>query len=497
MKPISRLGIGSLSILQLLCAVLLFLSLAYLSSQYFKVWDFTKNNEFTLSDLSRKILQNEGIAKREKPARLILAFPKSSPHYQRVQRVVDSFVRASDGKLTATYIDTFRETDATTALASAYNLTLNSELLIVDTREDETEPVSPANTRFLPVSELIVFSTDSNNQRRPIGYQIEDQIATALLSLSEGQPRKLYFLADKSPLDSAGPGSPWEVLTDTLARQNLALVPINISEIDAIPQDAEAVVLIAPSYDLEEKDLEVLEEYWLRPGAAMLALLDPAHRPPRLRSFLRRHGITPNDDRVLTVKNNRVINQITATFTGFEGTNDGLNNQSTTLEGPTCSLSVRESAEDLNSQNIFPIILLESSPSYWGETRFRELKEIPSFSPAEDFRNDSGLPLAAAVIVGDATSDEASSAAARMVAVSNVHFLHPDRLRAEQIDFLRNSVNWMIGREQLVGVGPRGLRTYKLNLLTPQVAFVNRLNLFFIPLGLLLCGFFIWNARRA
>ena len=101
------------------------------------------------------------------------------------------------------------------------------------------------------------------------------------------------------------------------------------------------------------------------------------------------------------------------------------------------------------------------------------------------------------MIVGDATSDEAAAAASRMVVIANSYFLHPDRAREEQIDFVKNSVNWLIGREELVGVGPRGLRTYKLNLVGPQVSFVNNLVLFFLPVSLLVVGGLVWSNRRA
>ena len=84
-----------------------------------------------------------------------------------------------------------------------------------------------------------------------------------------------------------------------------------------------------------------------------------------------------------------------------------------------------------------------------------------------------------------------------MVVMSNSSFLHPQRIRAEQVDFLRNSANWLIGREDLIGVGPRPVKRYKLNLVASQVTFVNRLNVFLIPGLLLLLGFIIWNLRRA
>lgn len=497
MKPISRLGIGSLSLVQLVLALVIFLSAAYLSAHYFKVWDFSKDQDYTLSDLSEKILAKPTLSQREDPVRITVAFRKTSPYYQRVKRSVEEFVRESKGNIEAQFLDPIREPDAASRFASTFNLTLNSDLILIDARPKGSAQPNPNLTRSLWIDDLIIFRTDQNNQRRPVGFQIEDRLATALLSIAEGAPRKLYFLADKSPVETGSTESPWMMLADTLLRQNLILEPMNLSDTQSIPSDAEGVVLVAPSYDLEDRELAILDEYWERPSSSILAILDPKHRPTKLRAFLRRHGVTPNNDRVTGVQNGRSLNQVPAIFTSFADVNEGLSGQSTTFEGPTCSLSVRESAEDLNSQNIFPLNLLLASPSFWGETRFQEVGVLPKFDSAEDLSNKEGLPVAAAVIVGDATSDEAAAGASRMIVIANSHFLHPDRAREEQIDFVKNSVNWLIGREELVGVGPRGLRTYKLNLVGPEVRFLNNLVLFFLPAALLIWGALVWSNRRA
>ena len=497
MKPISRLGIGSRSLIQLVLALILFLSAAYLSANYYKVWDFSKDQDYTLSDLSEKILAKPSLSDREDPVRITVAFRKTSPYYQRVKRSVEEFVRESKGNITAQFLDPVREPDAASSFASTFNLTLNSDLILIDARPKGSAQPDPNLTRSLWIDDLIIFRTDQNNQRRPVGFQIEDRLATALLSIAEGAPRKLYFLADKSPVETGSTETPWLMLADTLLRQNLILTPMNLSDTQSIPADAEGVVLVAPSYDLEDRELAILDEYWERPSSSILAILDPKHRPQKLRAFLRRHGITPNNDRIVSVQKGRSINQVPAIFTDFSEVNEGLAGQSTTFEGPTNSLSVRENAEDLNSQNIFPFNLLLASPSFWGETRFQEVGVLPEFNSAEDLRSAEGLPIAAAAIVGDATSDETAAAASRMVVIANSHFLNPERVREEQIDFVKNSVNWLIGREELVGVGPRGLRTYKLNLIGSEVRFLNNLILFFLPAALLLWGALVWSNRRA
>jgi len=257
------------------------------------------------------------------------------------------------------------------------------------------------------------------------------------------------------------------------------------------------MALIAPKYDLDERELDILKTYWQMPSSALYIVLDPSSRPARLRAFLRDHGITQRPDRILTVKNKRVRTDVRAAFTLKADANEGLGGSSTTFEGSTGSLDIREGSEELLNRKIYTISLIETAPDYWGETRYPE--ENPIFNKEED---EAGpLYLAAAVIKGNESSatdpTKGKNVTSRMIVINNSSFLHPDRLREEQTDFVRNSINWLIGRSELAGVGPRGIRLYKLNLIGTQVSFINKLNLFFIPGFLLLIALFVWNTRRA
>jgi hypothetical protein len=129
--------------------------------------------------------------------------------------------------------------------------------------------------------------------------------------------------------------------------------------------------------------------------------------------------------------------------------------------------------------------LIEAAPGFWGETRFGGGNE--NFNERED--NAPPLNLAACVIRGAESDDRFAADSSRMIVISNTDFLSPENHRAENLDFLASSVNWMVGRESLAGIGPRALEA--------QVSFINRINLFFIPAAFLLIGTYVWSARRA
>jgi hypothetical protein len=84
-----------------------------------------------------------------------------------------------------------------------------------------------------------------------------------------------------------------------------------------------------------------------------------------------------------------------------------------------------------------------------------------------------------------------------MLVIANSDFLAPTRFSDINRDFLASGMNWLMGREQLSGTGPRTLGTYKLPLLDSQVAFINRINLFFLPAFALAIAALVWSSRRA
>jgi hypothetical protein len=96
-----------------------------------------------------------------------------------------------------------------------------------------------------------------------------------------------------------------------------------------------------------------------------------------------------------------------------------------------------------------------------------------------------------------ACADATAPNVSKMVVLSTSDFLDPRRLGNEQLDFIKNSTHWLLGREELIGIGPRSLQMRKLNLIKEDVSFLSNVVIFFIPAGIFLIAMFVWNIRRA
>ena len=499
-RPLNRLGIGALSVLQVLLLAAALIALNYLAAHNFRRIDLSRGNDYTLSPATRGYLESEALATREKPIKWIMAFRRSSPFYERVRVIAEDYARLSKGKIELEIVDPMRSPDRIQEITAAYGLTLVRDLLIMDARNDESAIITEdANKTHvlnphvkLVVSEELAVYAAADGQRKIIGFQGEDVLTSRLVESIEGQPRKMALLADKSRIESDGERSSRESLEQTLRFQNVDLQELRISGLEEIPDDISGLVIAAPKYDLTDEELAVLERYWNRPRAAILVLIDSGNTPPKLRAFLRGNGVTPRKDRVIAREKDSLVTAARGIFTPGVNFTEDLAGQTTEFGGASSSLNVREGAEDLLNRKIYPFGLIQVLEGFWGETKFGKGGE--AFDEKEDTRPP--LFLAASVIRGAASDDRFAADTSRMVVISNIDFLSPAHHRAENLDFLASSVNWLVGREALAGIGPRSLRTYKLPILDAQVSFINRINLFFLPAFILLIGAFIWSSRR-
>jgi hypothetical protein len=512
-RPLNRWGAGTLSVLQIVLLAITLIAVNYLAASHYKRIDYSREGNYTLSPSTTRYLKDKALTDRQKPVRWILAFRRSSPFYERVRILAEEYERLSDGKIKLELVDPMRSSDRTQEVTAAYGLPLTKDLIIIDARtddsavssEEKTEVVTadptadkkPArilnpNIKVVVADDMIVSAT-VDGQRRITGFQGEDVLTARLVESLEGRARKMVFLSDKSQIDLDSENSPIKSLQRTMRFQNVELQGISLANIEDIPPDVEGVAMVAPKYDVTDTELAVLEKYWNRPRAALLLLLKAGDTPPKLRTFLRSNGVTPRNDRIISMRENSINTTTRGAFTyGVDFTKD-LAGQATIFEGATSSLEVREGADDLMTKQINPIGLIQAAEGFWGETKFGE-KNI-AFDKTED--NVAPLFFAACVTRGAASDDRFADATSRMVVISNTDFLSPDSQHAENIDFLASSVNWLMNRQSLAGIGPRSLGIWKLPILDAQVSFINRVNLFFLPGFLFLTGAFIWSSRRA
>ena len=268
-----------------------------------------------------------------------------------------------------------------------------------------------------------------------------------------------------------------------------------------IPEDADALFFPGNTVDLTDREVKVIRSYWEDERGGLIFYLDPSAETPTLNELLREHGAGPRRDRVLSVLSipgvtaKKTYDVPVALMPGGGPTRD-MPALTTQLFGQTQSLDVLFEDDLLIAENIRPRPLMVASEGFWGETEFQV--EDVSYNPDIDHGQPELVYTAASVekgLPGDYDFKEGSS---RMVVVGNPDLIsHEGNTSKVGADFTMAALNWVMNREELIGITPRRPTAYTLNVSADDQGLLQTVMIFIMPGLALIIGGLVWMRRRA
>jgi hypothetical protein len=264
--------------------------------------------------------------------------------------------------------------------------------------------------------------------------------------------------------------------------------------VETIPEDAKALMLIGAKYDLTDRELKLLKDYWDKQGRILIAL-DPNGHTPKLASFLKDAGITPQDDRVLRTMAlgpmTGLVRDVAAVFSDSSPVTKRLKGVDTMLMGETQSLAISQPA------GVHTETLVTAGDGYWGETKYQDMENTGvSYDPKEDI--SAPLTLAASAEKGGVSDTPVNVDTSKMIVIGNSVFLTNEALAqaGENVDFVLADLNWLLNREELIGIAPKAEEQFSMNLTDEQLYRIELLVMAVIPVAVGMIGAFVWAQRR-
>jgi hypothetical protein len=150
------------------------------------------------------------------------------------------------------------------------------------------------------------------------------------------------------------------------------------------------------------------------------------------------------------------------------------------------------------ASNIRTQPIAQAEKGYWGEVDYNSNDETKlQFDPARD--HGPPLNIAALVEQGGSGDERVQMNSARMVVVTNATFVQDNAITQGQqaLDFVSASVNWLMNREQLIGIAPKVPKTLTFTLDQKALGTMRLLVLVLLPLVPAVIGFAVWWQRRA
>jgi ABC-type uncharacterized transport system involved in gliding motility auxiliary subunit len=481
---IHRFAIGVNVLLQITFLLFILLCVNYYGFKHFKRWDFSRNHKFELSGQTIQLLNS-----LQKPLKIFIFF-SSDPRlpggdvYQDVNSLLKEYQYAGNGKVDVEMIDPFKDLSRARALMAQYKFG-NENVVVVDYQ---------GHSKLVSATDMAQYDESAEEEGQPpklTAFKGEQALTSAIMEVTEEKQNKVYLIGGK--------GGP-ELASDELSgfkaymdRQNIKLDTLTLMNVGEIPSDASGLMLIGAKYDLTDRELQLLRDYWDKQGRLFIAL-DPSGITPKLDAFLKEVGIAPQDDRVLRTMAispmlSGIMRDVASIFSDSSPITKQLQGVETVFIGQTQSLAVTQPA------GVHTDTLVTAGEGYWGETKYQGTDSSPiTYDPKTDF--SAPLTIAASAEKGAVPDETVDVETSRMIVTGNADFLGNDALNQANIDFVVAGINWLLNRKELIGIPPKSEEQFTLNLTDQQMQRMELLVMVVMPVAVAMVGGFVWAQRR-
>ena len=452
---------GTLAIISTLVVLAMLVAINYLGTRHDKRWDLTAAKQFSLSDQTRKVLQD-----LKEPVH-VKVFARGDD-FQRFRDRLDEYRYASK-QVDVEYIGPEKKP----ALAQQYGITALG---------------------------TVVFDYHGRNEKATSDG--EQELTNALIKAVQGRQPKVYFTTGHGEKDTTSADrTGYNGISSALTGDNFVVDKVVLAQQNGVPADADVLVIAGPQTDFLPAEIDMVKKY-LNAGGKAFIMLDPVIKagepePTGLQGLLHDWGIAADDDVVLDVSGmGRLIGADESIPVAASYPSHPITQNFQLLTAYPLARSMTPVEGGVNGRTAQSIV--ETSRSSWGET---DLKGLASGQPAKKDPDDKAGPvsLAAAVSVAapNGVEKDGKKPESRVVAFGDSEFASNAFLGVQgNRDLFLNTVNWLAQQENLISIRPRDAQDRRITLTADQETRIFYLTVLIVPGLILLAGVQTWWRRR-
>src|SRR5882724_4061364 len=486
-KKIGRIRIGFNVLVQIVLILFVVAMVNSFAFKHYARWDFSRDQKYALSDKTKRFLDT-----LKGKMRITVFFPPSTPIATDVQNLLTEYQYAGKGKIDVEHVDPERNLSRAKELFDKYKVVTDESLLVLD-YEGRNKTVKASEMADIDQSGMAV-----GEGPRVAAFKGEQAITSALIDIVEGKKKVLgYVLGHKEPPLSEG--SAISILKTFIENENIQFKELNLLDVDAIPEDVKTVVIIGPQYDFSDREMKVLRNFWDKQGRILL-LLDPAAKTPKLGAFVNELGVRVNDDRLMVflqtgIQELALTRDVQARFLGDSPITKRLADVRALFLGGTSSLTLEP--DRARAANIGIERLIQAEKGYFAETDYNTDNQAKLQADAQRTSN-ALLTIGAAIEKGGSADQRVQVSSSRLVVVSNATFVQDNTVTQDQqaLDFVSGSVNWLLRREELIGIAPKVPKPLTFTLNEDALRNLRWIILVLMPLIPAVIGSVVWWQRR-
>ncbi len=489
----------------------LVLAANYFGWKYYQRFDWTGSKIYSLSEKSRGV-----VAALDKDVEALVFMSPNEELYTPVRELLARYEAASP-RLRVRLVDPEKNLIESQQIVARYQLA-SAKVVVFEAGESR---------RVVEATDLAEYDYSGmqfGGGARMTGFKGEQRFTGALLELQEDRKPKILFTTGhgERSLDAFEADS-LSMAQDLLGRDNFEIEEWASLGQSAVPPGTDLLVIAGPTAGFVAPELEAFGAY-LASGGRMLVLVDPtlpagaaALSDTGLRGWLAGLGIKLGDDIVVDPSNPLPFFGAETIFSAGYGDHP-ITRSLRDRQEPAIFPLARSVATGTVPDGFAATELVRTSDQGWGETNLTDLRAVKK----DDTDTAGPVPIAVAVApveaetdednaesqpqaveempaTPEATATEEAPAAPRMrlVVVGDSDFATNAQLaNAANPALLANTVNWLVERQQALGIPPKAPEEVRLTLTGSQLATIFWLVAAILPLAAVTAGVGVYLRRR-
>ena len=446
----------------------------YLASRHFKRYQWMADERFRLSPLTLKWLDS-----LTNQVKVIVFFDPDNSLFSSVKGLIKEYQLACP-KLDVEFVDYLNAPDRAAWIKAQYKILSTT---------DENFVLFDCNGKVQVVYERELSDYDlsgvfAGREAKRTTFNGEQFFTSKIVGVTDPKSSKAYFLQGHSEPkpDSEDDTRGYFKFARVLQDKHISVEPLWLLTND-VPADCQLLVIAGPGQPLSALELEKIDGYLNHGGRAFILLMNPAFTGAGsgLERILANWGVEAGGRLVIDDSLAKAGHAQVLYISNF-----GRHPIVRPLTDSRLALVVPQAVRQ------------SPSPSRTADTA----KVVELAFTSEHGREAGGvtngtIPLMVAVEKGAIPGVAADRGSTRMVVVGDSYFLANAFIDFDgNRDFANLAVNWLLDRLQLLEIGPRPIREYKISMTQTQMTAARWVLLGGLPGSVLLLGSLVWVRRR-
>jgi len=458
---------GAIAGVSVLVFVGILVAINYLSFRQNKRWDLTKNQQYTLSDQTVKLLKN-----LNQPVKF-LVFDKADG-FDRFRTALEGYKYQSPSKVDVEYID-------------------------IDKK--------PVEARQYQIQSYGTVVVEYGGRREQVTSADEQDLTGGLVKALNPNKKKVYFVGGhgEKDIDSSDRDGYSEVKA-ALGRDNYDVAKIVLAQEKDVPADASVMVIAGPKTDLLQPEADMLQRF-LRKGGHVFVMIDPPDEKspaaPVLEALLKDWDFQADKDVVVDASGmGQLIGTdasvpVVATYPSHP-----ITERFNVITAYPLARSITPILPASNGRAAVPII--QTSARSWAEMDMAQLRTGRVELNAD--KGDKAGPVTIGAVTATAATDvpkadpsktDQRPPESRFVTIGDSDFAANYAVRIQgNEDLFVNTINWLAQQENLISIRPKPASDSRLTITARQANTLLIASLLVIPALVFGTGVWTWWRKR-